>query len=471
MALLAPALSLAGCAATDQDLLARLRVPESAPRVSGLERAVDREQHRLAASFGGRYRWQPMDSLLQRVLERMARVTGRPAHAHDIIILNSPTINAFALPNGKVYVTRGLLALARDEAEVAAVLAHEIAHVTLDHARARAELAQKSALVTRVATDVLNDPAASRIARSEGRVTLARFSRDQELEADRIGVNVIARAGYDPFAAARFLMALDQQARLRSAGVAAGAEFLSTHPSTSERVSAAIAIARETGAREAVSGVDGAYAAALNGMLFGDAPSAGVVRGSTYASPRLGVAFDAPPQFTLEASADAVIGIARGGPGAFRFDHTPDAADVSLEEFLASGWVDGVSTFNMRALPDTPLPVIVAEGQGKELSYLLAAIRIDDRIFRLIYAMRQVDDSQRVQFEAMLRSIRKLSPEDARAVEPLRIRIVSAREGDTQESLAARMSGVDDPLARLRIMNGLGATEPVVLGRNYKIVE
>ncbi len=465
------ALLLAGCVSADPDAIASLKVPESAPRVTGVERAVEREQQRLAASLGGRYRWAPMDSLLNRVVERIARVTGRPANAYSVEILNSPTINAFALPNGKVYVTRGLLELARDEGEVAAVIAHEIAHVTLEHARARAELAQRSALVTRVVADVLNDPNASRVAKSEGRVTLARFSRAQKLEADRIGVNVIARAGYDPYSAARFLVALDRHAKLRSGNGGKSADFLSSHPSTPERVSAAISVARETGASETTAGAAEDYAGAINGMLYGDDPSAGVVRGRVFASPRLAVTFTAPEGYVLDASPEAVIGLAHGGSaGALRFDHIADVSD-SLEAFIASGWIDGLEARNVHTLDGGAAPMVVAEAQGKDWMFLLGAVRIDNITYRLLYATRAPGAQERARFEESLRSIRKLTAEEARAVAPLRIRIVTARPEDTQQSLAARMQGVDNPLARFAAINGLREGEAPVPGYSYKIVD
>lgn len=464
------ALMLAGCISGDSDAIAQLKIPESAPRVTGVERAVEREQQRLAASLGGRYRWAPMDNLLKRVLERIARVTGRNANTYDVTILNSPTINAFALPNGKVYVTRGLLELARDEGEIAAVLAHEIAHVTLEHARARAELAQRSALVSRVAADVLNDPNASRVAKSEGRVTLARFSRDQELEADRIGINVIARAGYDPYSAARFLVALDRQARLRSGAHGRGVDFLSSHPSTPERVAAAVAIARETGARETTAGAAEDYASAINGMLYGDDPAGGIVRGQVFASPRLAVTFVAPDGFALEASQEAVVGEARAGSGLLRFDHINDV-DGSLEAFIGSGWIDGLEVRNIQLLEGAELPVVMAEARGRNWTFMLGAVRIESTAYRLIYATPGVGEGERAAFEGALRSIRKMSDAEIRSVAPLRIRMVTAQPGDTQQTMAARMQGIDRPLARFAVINGLRDDEALAPGQSYKIIE
>lgn len=473
------ALLVAACVTAGPDALSTLKVPEGAPRVSGMERVAEREQQRLVASLGGRYRWTPMDAMLSRVVARIADVTGRPSNAYDVAILNSPSINAFAIATGKVYVTRGLLALARSEGEVAAVLAHEIAHVSLDHARARAEFAQKSALVTRVVSDVLQDANASRVARTEGRVTLATFSRAQELEADRIGINVIARAGYDPYSSARFLMALDRQAQLRG-GRTASADFLSSHPSTPERISAAISVAREVRTKEAgatgagsgqVEIKEGDYLGAINGMLYGDDPAGGVVRGQVFASPRLAVSFVAPDNFTLESSAEAVIGLARNSAGALRFDHVAGASGGTLEEFIASGWIEGLEVRNVRPMSGGQWPAVMADANGKELSFLLGAVRIGDVTFRLMYAVRGAGQQERAAFEASLLSIRHLSDDEVRSVVPLRIRIIPAGPEDTQISLAAKIQGIDNRLQRFAIINGLRVGEQLTPGQQYKIIE
>ena len=137
-----------------------VRVPVEAPRTTGRERVADADHVKLVASFGGEYRSPAALRLVSEVTDRLVRATERPEETYAVTLLDSPVINAFALPSGRLYVTRGLLALASDTSEVAAVLAHEIAHVTLRHANARSELALRSALVSRVVSDVLNDPAA-----------------------------------------------------------------------------------------------------------------------------------------------------------------------------------------------------------------------------------------------------------------------------------------------------------------------
>ncbi len=128
-----------------------------------------------------------------RQARRRFRAAGHAAI--DVTILNSPSVNAFALPSGQLYVTRGLIALANDTSELASVLSHEMSHVIAQHAAMREDQAKQAALVDRVVNDVLSDPETGALALAKSKIRLASFSRAQEFEADGIGVGIAARAG------------------------------------------------------------------------------------------------------------------------------------------------------------------------------------------------------------------------------------------------------------------------------------
>jgi len=237
------ALALSACVADQTGSVGTpraVRVPAEAPRVTGRDRATDADHLKLVASFGGEAKAPAVTRLLNEVTDRLVRAGDRPDQSYVVTLLDSPVVNAFALPNGRLYVTRGLVALANDTSEVAGVLAHEIAHVTLNHATARSELELRSALVSKVVADVLNDPDTGAQLKNQSRFALARFSREQELEADAAGVKTLAAAGYDPFAEARFLTALNRTIQLKQGGGTANEpDMLATHPGTAERVALA----------------------------------------------------------------------------------------------------------------------------------------------------------------------------------------------------------------------------------------
>jgi len=162
-------------------------------------------QHpRILATYGGEYRDTNVERMVAKIVGRLIAVSENPNQTYRITLLDSPNINAFALPGGYVYVTRGFLALANDFAEVTAVIAHEVAHVTANHGILRQQKEAELALANQVVTDVLTDNLVKRETVVRGSLSLARFSRNQELQADAIGVRMMAAAGYDPFSAPPF---------------------------------------------------------------------------------------------------------------------------------------------------------------------------------------------------------------------------------------------------------------------------
>ncbi len=448
-------------------------VPASAPRVTGVEPLGSREHKKLVSSFGGDYRAPVAERLLNDVMRRVAAATERPDQQYQVTILNSPVVNAFALPNGNLYVTRGLLALANDTSEVAAVMAHEVAHVTLSHAIQRAELERRSEIVSRVVAEVLNDSAAEQQVQARGKITLASFSRAQELEADQIGVRTIAKAGFDPFGAARFLASLGRQSAMRATLLGEKSNqspnFLSTHPSTPERVAQALSAARQIRAPGIGENDRDRYLKSIEGMTFGDDPAEGVVRGNRFMHPQLGFAYAAPANFMLENSASAVLGLAPGGAQAMRFDSVKMPDGATLESYIASGWIEGVEVGAVETLNVNGLPAVTAVAKGDEWTFRLAAVQVGQATYRFILAAKNYTPESDRAFRQAIESFHVMANEEAAAVKPLRVGLVVARQGDTVETLATRMA-TDRPVERFQLLNGIDRNGPVREGATYKII-
>jgi predicted Zn-dependent protease len=451
---------LAGCSGFGTDV----SLPANAPRVLGPDR--DRDHLRLVRAFGGEGRAPQLQQLLTDVTNRLVMASDRPDEAFQVTILNSPVINAFALPNGHLYVTRGLLALANDTSEVAAVLSHEIAHVTLRHASQRSELQARSELIERVAQNVLNDAEEAAVAQSQARSTLASFSRAQELEADQTGLKVLARAGFDPYGAPRFLTALG---RSGTSSDNAGGDRTASHPRTNERIARALQAARRT--QDPGVGETGrlSYLTALDGLAYGDDPADGVVKGRRFIHSRLGVAFEAPDGFTLENTSQAVLGASADGERRLLFDAADTPDGQSLEDVLRSTWTDTIEPGSLVPATVNGLPVVTALSNGKEWNFRLSAIRIGSTTYRLIMATRRSPGDLENLFQQTLNSVRQVQPDEARRIRPLKLQIVTAQRGDTAQTLAARMP-IDRPLERFLLLNGLDRNGPLTVGERYKIV-
>ncbi|WP_245424107.1 M48 family metalloprotease [Methylovirgula sp. 4M-Z18] len=449
-------------------------MPPQAPRATGVESEDAREHKRLVALFGGEYRDPTLEHYLNDMLGKLSAAASDQGLIYHVTVLNTPAVNAFALPSGNLYITRGLLALANDGSEVAAVMAHEIGHVTAKHASQRAELEKRSAVITKAAAVVQNKAKSEEVQVSQA-LTLASFSRLQELEADKIGVNVIGHAGYDPYGASRFLQSLDRSAALRSdmLGQKSGADnkmdIMATHPSTPERINRAIDEARMIGAPGTGSPDRDGFLNAINGMIYGDDPAEGYIRGTHFIHPKLGFAFVAPDGFNLENTARAVLGTNEDSTEALRLDSVRIPTTTSLESYMTAGWVDGLDKNSIETVTVNGLPAATAFATSGDWAFRIAAIRLGNDVYRLIFATRAMTPERAERFRASIDSFRRVNGEEAEKVKPLRITIVTATASDTVETLGSHMT-IDRPVENFAIINEIEPGGELKAGSKYKLI-
>lgn len=465
-------LGAAACASIDPPP-APANVAHAAPELSPLNRPSP-ERMRLMQAFGGEYHAPAIENDLNRILLKLAPAPKASAQPYRVTLLNSSVVNAFALPSGDIFITRGLLALADDTSEIAAVMAHEIAHVTARHAAQRAEFEKTAALFTRVNAQLLEHAQAEDEVQARSKLSIARFSRQQEFEADQIGIKDLAGAGYDPYGAARFLAALGEWSALRTSisgsGSADRPDMMATHPSTPERIAQAEAEARRIGTPGVRATGRDAYLAAVDGLAFGDDPSLGVVRGTTFIHPKLGFAFEAPEGFTLENQPAALIGVGEPGDEALRLDSIPIANSTPVASAIAAGWIDGLKTTQVETLQIGGLEAAIAVARGEQWSFRLGAVRLNGKLYRLIFAAHTLSPAVDERFRASLQSFRLINARDSALAAAQSIKIVTAGSLDTPDSMAARMSFLPQALDQFRVLNGLERGAPLVAGQSYKIV-
>ena len=208
-----------------------------------------------------------------------------------------------------------------------------------------------------------NDPDLTALALAKTKLTLASFSRIQEFEADGIGVGISARAHFDPFGAARFLTSMERNAELKAGKSSVdprAQDFLSSHPATPERIENAQTTARQYTSPENNERDREAYLAAIDNIVYGEDPSEGFVRGRSFLHPKLGFTFTAPENFTLDNTAQAVIGVREGGTQAMRFDVVRVPAEQSLGDYLNSGWMENVDKASTEDVTINGLPAASA---------------------------------------------------------------------------------------------------------------
>jgi len=434
-----------------------------------------REHQRILAAYNGEYDDPKLAALLRQTVAKLIAASERPDLQYRITILNSASVNAFALPSGNLYVTRGLIALANDTSELASVLSHEMSHVIARHAEMRENEARQVALVTRVFTDLGSDPETSALALAKSKIKLASFSRAQELEADGIGIGIAARAGYDPYGAVRFLTSMGRNSDFKtSAGQShidpRAPDFLSTHPATPERIKNAQANASQYAASAETEKDKEAYLGGIDGMVYGEDPSEGFIRGRRFLHPRLGFTFLAPEAFTLDNTAQAVLGVRDGGGQALRMDVVRVAAEQTLVGYLNSGWIENIDPKSVEESTINGLAAATATAKGDQWVFRLYVVRFGSDVYRFIFASKRMNAEVDRVFREAVASFRRMTVAEMEVAKPLHIRVAAVGPDDTVERLAARMATPDRNLERFRILNGLAPGDRVKAGDRVKLV-
>ena len=444
------------------------------------EAIVGAEEHpKMLERFGGAYEDAALGGYIAEIGGRLVHHPEFANRRFTITVLNSPEVNAFALPGGYVYLTRGLLALANSEAEVAGVLAHEIGHVAARHTAERFSRAMIAQLGTVALGALTESGQVADLARLGTGLYLAGYSREQEFEADLLGVRYLARTGYDPRAAERFLRSLERehelQARIEGEDAVRDLGFFASHPRTLDRIQRAIAAADTSGATADAPQRRAEYLDRLDDLVFGDSAEQGFVRGRTFSHPGLRLTFDAPPGFWLVNTIQAVF--AEGPDDAFiRFDTADEDARADPYDYLFGDWARDLVLHELERLTVNGLPAATAAASISRIDGVrdlrLVAIRLDpDTMVRLLFVTPgHLSAGLSTAYRRTTHSVRRLSQAEAARLKPLRVRIETVRAGDTERTFAARMMVAEYPLEWFRTLNALRPGESLRPGRRVKVI-
>lgn len=441
----------------------------------------------LLKEFGGPYSGS-QSAYVTTVGRKIAVQSGLSNAQSDftVTLLNSPVNNAFAIPGGYVYVTRQLMALMNDEAELAGVLGHEVGHVAALHGQRRQQAAQRSAIggaLLQVLTGaVLGDSAIGGLLQkgigTGSQLITLRFSRTQEYQADDLGIRYLGSAGYDTQALSSMLSSLAAQSALdaRVSGKSRSVpEWASTHPDPGARVKRAQQKATATTARGGVRNRD-AFLSALDGVLYGDDPRQGVIEGNRFRHPDLRLTFAIPSGYGMENGTQAVSVTGSGGQAQFSGgSYTGNLQDYVTAVFRAVG---GESTANVSigALNRTTvngLPAGYATTRATSQSQ-----QVDVTVFAYEFGPSTAYHFVTITpagsgigpFASMVQSVQRLSAQEAAAIKPRKVDVVTVKAGDTTQSLSSRMAYDDYKLERFLTLNALAANSALRAGQKVKIV-
>ena len=447
---------------------------------------IGRKEHpRILAAFGGAYDDRRVQSYVGRIGRRLAAYTEYQQYPYTFTVLNSSIVNAFALPGGFVYVSRGLMALASNEAELAGVLAHELSHVNARHGaerRGAVQIAQLGVIAAALGASALgiNPRAVARLGQGVAAVAVQSYSRDQELEADTLGIRYMSRASYDPDAMGTFLASMREQAQLEAEakGLPAGSvdeyNFLSTHPRTLDRLAAARRAARVRRPAHPTL-ARAAYLRVLDSLLFGDDPAQGVIRGRLFIHPALRFAFTVPPGFRLQNSPENVIARRRDG-ATLVFDMAKTRLAADPLRYLVGEWAPDArfrESSRLRAAGAAAATgVTPARSRRGTVDLRLVAITRDARsVYRFAFISPGAETAALSrEYRSVIEGFERLGREEAARIRPLRIRIVRAKASDRVERLARGLPfGARNP-RWFRVLNDLPPGGEPSPGQALKVV-
>lgn len=436
----------------------------------------------ILEQFGGPYTG-PGYAEVQRVGRAMAVQSGLSKDGSDctVTLLNSTIVNAFATPGCYIYTTRGMLGIINDEAELASVLGHEIGHVAARHAEQRETRSVWAGLGVALANLITGSQTVTRFASNLGQRALLGYSRDQEYEADSLGVRYMTRAGYNPYESAHMLQALaaNDTFQVRATGQDPEAKVPSwarSHPLTSDRIARATELARATHLTPAQGRIGQLeYLASIDGMLWGDDPAQGFIEGRVFAHPQLRIAFTAPPGFVLTNSPAAVL--ITGGEGRAMFAGGQMQPGEPLEAYATrvAQSVVGQTEVTLGALQharinniESALLPLRANAPGGQVDISIAAYRAGPSA--AYHFIMLTPPGRGAVFAPLVNSFRALTQGQAAQLRPRELRVVILGAHDTLAVMAGRMAFDDLRAERFLALNGLTAARPLYVGQRVKLI-
>lgn len=450
-------------------------------QITAAEARQGAEAHpQLLQEFGGAMTG-PQAQYVEQIGKNIA-VRSSLSNARDaftVSLLNSSVNNAFAIPGGYIYTTRQLVGLMNNEAELAGVLGHEVGHVAARHSQKRQQKATQNGLLGilgQVLGSVVGGGFGNLISQGSQYATqyyTLKFSRSQENQADKLGVDYLRSAGYDPHAMATVLQSLAMQnaldASLQGRNANNVPQWASTHPDPASRVRTVNALA---GSSTGVTNRD-TFLSRIDGLLYGDDPKQGVIEGNQFIHPDFRFAFSAPSGFYLMNGTDAVSINGQSGQAQLKGGRYGGNLDTYVRQAFA-----GISQQQQIA----PQSIQSTTVNGLPAAYGTARVNTSNGQVDVVVFAYEFSNSQAFHFvtisqagrssvfNPMFSSMRRISANEAAQVIPRVIDVVTVGPRDTVQSLAGRMAYTTAQEQRFRVLNGLTSNQTVTAGQKVKLV-
>jgi predicted Zn-dependent protease len=443
---------------------------------------AQREHAQLVQELGGA-ETGPRTAYVESIGRRMGVQSGvaNPGQALHFTTLNSAVENAFSVPGGYVYITRQLMSLMDDESQLAFALGHEVGHIAANHAHVRQQYARRSTFgwLGQIVGAILGGNPLGSFIEQRAKLDLLSFSREQEYQADQLGIRYMIGAGYDPAGAPGLLAALSRQTALQARSLGRTnrqtPEWASTHPLSENRMQQTLRWARASGRLGTGIRNRDLFLRELEGLYVDDDPAQGVIDGASFTHPDLRIQFSVPPGYLMSNGTRAVT--ISGSAGKAQF--SGGRYSGSLDNYILA--VFGQLTRGQLQLTIPPPRRTLINGMPA--AYTTARVEASSGLVDVSVVAYQWDP-QRVYhfvtlmpggygvgaFTPMVNSLRKITAQEGAAIRPRVIDVVTVAPGDTVQSLANRMAYRDLKLDRFLALNALAPNSRLVPGQKAKLI-
>ncbi len=420
-----------------------------------------------------------LQAYVSEVGQRLAKQSHRPNLPWHFTVVDSPDVNAFALPGGYVYITRGLMAYLNSEAELAGVIGHEIGHVTARHGvrqQSASTAVGLGAVLGSILLPGMNNQAGASLLQTLAQAWTAGYGREHELESDRLGAEYLAKTGYRPQAMIDVIGVLKNQELFAAEQAKRDGRqprtyhgTFATHPGNDTRLQQVVAAANQYSVANPREGRS-EYLQKMAGVLFGDSPDQGLIRNNMLLHEKLGLTLQFPPGWRVQNRPDRVIALSPKGDALVELQQGP-RHDRPLETLQKGVRLDGGARYDSGKLSGYPAAFAAGAQQGKPV--VVAAVVFNGTQYLIAGMARDkpVYDRERNTLRAAINSFRAITPAERQAARPHVLQLITAQAGTTMAGLARQSPLGVDAESQLRLMNALypgGEPKP---GQRLKIVQ
>lgn len=425
------------------------------------------------------------DPQLQQYVSDIVEDLSTKSHRSDLIfhatLLDSPQVNAFALPGGYVYITRGIMSYMNSEAELAGVLGHEIGHVTARHGVRQQSASQIAQILSTAAVIATGSRAIADASNIAGTALIRGYGREHELEADRLGAEYLAKTGYDPEEMINVVGILKSQEEFdKQLAKEEGREprayhgLFSTHPANDRRLQEVIRAAEKFRSKNNRPD-DGTFLKLTNGMTLGQSEREGVVRGNKFYHKDLNVTITFPEGWKIDNLPDRLIASTKEKDAVMQISLRDLNKRQSPKEFIQSQFGEDIrsdkpvkteSFSGYTAITRTKTPFGTQDTR-------IAALFKDKQVFQILAAAKDADLLKKYdkEFLATVSSVRKLRNNEKKLAKARKIKLITAKRGDTFAKLAKNSPVTSHAEEQLRLLNGMYPDGEPIPGKPVKIIE